>query len=61
LPSVPSAPVSVEVTNELGQVVDAFTMTSNTKEVNLGTKEGGVYFVRITQGATVTVHRVVKQ
>jgi hypothetical protein len=61
LSQVPGVPVQVELTNELGQIVDAFTMTSTTKEMNIMQLEGGVYFVRVTEGSNVTVHRVVKQ
>lgn len=61
LAQVPNAPVQVELTNELGQVIDAFTMTSTTKEMNIMQLEGGVYFVRVIEGNNVSVHRVVKQ
>jgi hypothetical protein len=61
LPAVPTSSVQVEVMNELGQVVDAFTMTGTTKEVNISTLEGGVYFVRVINEGNVSVHRVVKQ
>jgi hypothetical protein len=57
----PAAPVTVEITNALGQVVEAFQMTSNAKQVDLGVYEGGVYFVKITNGTSVSVVRVVKQ
>lgn len=61
LPAAPASPVQVEITNELGQLIDAFTMTGTTKEVNISQLEGGVYFVRIISGDVVSVHRVVKQ
>lgn len=61
LSAVPNTPVKVELTNELGQVIDAFTMTGTTKEMNIMQLEGGVYFIRVTEGSNVTVHRVVKQ
>ena len=61
LSAAPVSPVMVEMMNELGQVVDAFTMTSTTKQVDISQLESGVYFVRTISGNTVTVHRVVKQ
>jgi hypothetical protein len=61
LPVVPTTSVQVEVMNGLGQVVDAFVMTSTVKEVNISTLESGVYFVRVINGNNVSVHRVVKQ
>ncbi len=61
LPSLPTSSVQVEVMNELGQVIDVFTMTSTTKEINISTLEGGVYFVRVINANNVSVHRVVKQ
>lgn len=61
LSAVPSAPVQVELTNELGQVIDAFTMTSTTKDMDITNLEGGVYFVRVINGNDVNVYRVVRQ
>ena len=61
LPAAPASPVQVEIMNELGQLIDAFTMTGTTKEVSISQLEGGVYFVRIISGDVVSVHRVVKQ
>lgn len=61
LANVPATPVRVELTNELGQVIDAFTMTSTVKDMDITNLEGGVYFVRITNGTEVSVHRLVRQ
>jgi hypothetical protein len=61
LGEIPATPVTVEVMNGLGQVVQTFTMTGTTKQVDLGVLEGGVYFVRVTNGENVSLHRVVKQ
>lgn len=57
----PSSPVQVEIMNELGQVVNAFTMNGTRADVNISDLEGGVYFVRVINGNEVSVHRVVKQ
>jgi hypothetical protein len=51
---------TVEIMNELGQVVNAFTATSNSSEVNMSTMSEGIYFVRVTNGDVVTTQRVVK-
>lgn len=61
LGQLPSAAVTVEITNSLGQVVQKFTMTSQVKQVDLATYEGGVYSVRLNDGTGTSVHRVVKQ
>jgi hypothetical protein len=61
LSAAPVDAVQVEVTNALGQVVDAFTMTSTTTEVNISALDNGVYFIRVINGGSVTVQRVVKQ
>jgi len=60
LAAAPAAPVTVEVTNELGQVVNSFTMTGTTQQVNMTSLNAGVYFVRVINGDSVSVHRVVK-
>ncbi len=61
LSSAPVDAVQVEVTNGLGQVIDAFTMTETSKEINIATLDNGVYFIRVINGSTVTVQRIVKQ
>jgi hypothetical protein len=61
LSAAPVSPVTVEVINGLGQVVDGFTMNAATKQVDISLLDNGVYFVRTISGSTVTVHRVVKQ
>ncbi|HEU4718158.1 MAG TPA: T9SS type A sorting domain-containing protein, partial [Bacteroidia bacterium] len=61
LSSVPVDPVKVEVMNSLGQRIDAFEMTSTTRQVDLGIYSDGIYFVRITDGSTISTWRVVKQ
>ncbi|CAN5917506.1 hypothetical protein BH11BAC7_BH11BAC7_09360 [soil metagenome] len=61
LSSAPVDAAQVEVMNSLGQVVDAFTMTATTQEVNISTLDNGVYFIRVINGGTSTVQRVVKQ
>lgn len=61
LGGMPSAPVQVEIMNELGQVVNTFTMTGTQLEVNMNAFESGVYFVRITNVDVVNVTRFVKQ
>jgi hypothetical protein len=58
---VPAQPVQVEIMNGLGQTVQSFTMTSNTKQVDLGIYAVGVYSIRITDKTNVSVVRVVKQ
>lgn len=58
---VPSGNVKVEITNSIGQLVDSFMMHTNIMQVNLGLEEGGVYFVKIIDGNSVSVIRVVKQ
>ena len=61
LPAAPTAPLQVEIMNEPGQVVNAFTMNAAVAEINMSNYEGGVYFVRLIKGSEVSIHRVVKQ
>jgi len=61
LSETPAEGASVEVLNSLGQVVDAFTMTATTKQVDLSAMEGGLYTVRIISGNVVMTQRIVKQ
>jgi subtilisin-like proprotein convertase family protein len=61
LSETPSAPVTVEVINSLGQTVDAFTMSSTLKQVDLSQEESGIYFVRVINGSNTSTIRVVKQ
>jgi GEVED domain/Secretion system C-terminal sorting domain len=58
---VPNSAVTVEIMNSLGQRVDAFTMTSDKKQIDLGVYESGVYSVRLTDGTNTAVIRVVRQ
>lgn len=55
-----NAQLQVVIYNSLGQIVDGFVM-NGTHEVNLSELEGGIYMIRITNGETTTIHRVVKQ
>jgi hypothetical protein len=61
LSAVPVNAVTVEIVNSLGQVVDGFTMTTTSKQVDLGNLAGGIYMVRVINGNNVSLHRVVKQ
>jgi hypothetical protein len=58
---VPTNAVTVEIINSLGQMVQTFTMTTTSKEVDLGMYEGGIYMVRVIDGGNVSTARVVKQ
>lgn len=58
--AAPAAVTIIEITNELGQVVNTFTMTATQQEVNMSSYDNGVYFVRVMNGDTFSVHRVVK-
>lgn len=58
---VPEQAVTVEVFNSLGQTVEAFTMTSDKVQINLSEVQGGIYMIRITDGAAVTIARVIRQ
>lgn len=58
---VPTDVVTVEVMNSIGQLVQAFTITTTNKQVDLSNFEGGIYLIRITDGAATTTRRVVKQ
>jgi GEVED domain/Secretion system C-terminal sorting domain len=58
---VPNDVVNVEVMNSIGQLVQAFTITTTNKQVDLSNYEGGIYLIRITDGANTTIRRVVKQ
>lgn len=60
LAAVPANTVNVEIMNELGQVVNTFTMTATQHDVNMNTFESGVYFVRVINGDAVNVTRFVK-
>jgi hypothetical protein len=51
----------VEVLNALGQTMDAFTMNSTLKQVDLSQEDAGVYFVRIINGTNTSTIRVIKQ
>ena len=57
----PGDAVTVEIFNSLGQVVDAFTMTSDNRNTDISTYESGIYNVRITDGNSVKMLRVVVQ
>jgi hypothetical protein len=61
LSAIPQNAVQVELTNSLGQLIDAFTMTSTSKQIDIGHLEGGVYMIRVIDGNNISVHRVVKQ
>ncbi|MGL4598957.1 MAG: T9SS type A sorting domain-containing protein, partial [Bacteroidia bacterium] len=54
-------PLQVELINGLGQTVQSFTMTSTIKNMDISTLEGGIYFLRITDGSTVSMQRLIKQ
>ncbi|MGL5890446.1 MAG: T9SS type A sorting domain-containing protein, partial [Bacteroidia bacterium] len=58
---VPNDVVNVEVMNSIGQLVQTFTITTTNKQVDLSNYEGGIYLIRITDGANTTIRRVVKQ
>jgi len=55
-----SAQLQVVIYNSLGQAVTGFTM-NGIHEFDLSEYEGGVYMIRITNGETTTLYRVVKQ
>jgi hypothetical protein len=55
-----NAAAIVEIMNELGQVVNAFTMTSSVRTVDMKNFESGVYFIRVTEGDATTTHRLIK-
>jgi hypothetical protein len=61
LSEIPANVVTVEILDALGQTVQAFTIIGATKQVDLGIYDSGVYFVRVTNGTNVSVHRVVTQ
>ncbi len=61
LGQLPATAVTVEITNSLGQLIQKFVMTDMVKQINLATSEGGVYYVRLTSGTSVSNYRVVKQ
>lgn len=55
-----NATAVVEIMNELGQVVNAFNMTSSVRLVDMKNFESGVYFIRVTTGDATTTHRLIK-
>ncbi|MGL5889016.1 MAG: T9SS type A sorting domain-containing protein, partial [Bacteroidia bacterium] len=57
----PGDAVTVEIFNSLGQVVDAFTMTSDNRSTDMSMYQSGIYNVRITDGNAVKMLRVVVQ
>jgi trimeric autotransporter adhesin len=59
--SASNNPLQVELINGLGQTVQSFTMTSTIKNMDISTLEGGIYFLRITDGSTVSMQRLIKQ
>ncbi|HTF02957.1 MAG TPA: T9SS type A sorting domain-containing protein, partial [Bacteroidia bacterium] len=58
---VPVNDVTVEITNTLGQVVATYVMNTTLLEVNIGMYEGGIYNVKVTDGQTTYVGRIVKE
>lgn len=61
LAAAPANAVTVEIMNELGQTVAAFTLTATQTEVNMNSYDNGIYFVRVINGDAVSVTRFVKQ
>jgi trimeric autotransporter adhesin len=55
----PTQAMQVEIINNLGQTVQAFTMNTNNKQVDLSAYESGVYMIRLIDGDKVTVKRIV--
>jgi hypothetical protein len=58
---VPADVVTIEVTNALGQVVQLVQTSSTRTELDIQMFEGGVYNVRVIDGGTIFVGRVVKE
>ncbi len=61
LAAAPAAPVTIEITNELGQIVQTITMTSSAQQIDISAQSNGIYFVRMINGETVSVQRIVKK
>lgn len=61
LAQVPQDAATVEITNSVGQLVERFAMTEKMKTLNLTAFENGIYMVRLIEGNSVSVYRVVKQ
>jgi trimeric autotransporter adhesin len=57
----PGDAVTVEIFNSLGQVVNAFTITSDNRNTDISMYESGIYNVRISDGSSVKVLRVIVQ
>jgi hypothetical protein len=55
-----STTATVEIMNELGQVVTSFNMTSSVRTVDMKNFESGVYFIRVMEGNATTTHRLIK-
>jgi hypothetical protein len=53
--------LQIEVLNELGQTVQAMTMTSTTKSIDISTLDAGMYFIRVSDGASISMQRIIKQ
>lgn len=61
LAQVPQDAVTIEITNSLGQLVQRFAMTEKVNQFNLTAFENGIYMVRMIDGGSVSVYRVVKK
>jgi hypothetical protein len=61
LSAEPTVPLTVTITNELGQLVQSFTLVTTIEQVDLSSVENGVYLVRITGGTNELIYRVIKQ
>ena len=57
--TVSRQPSVVRVYNTLGMLVEEIEMNSEEIEINTASYNNGVYFVRVDNGSSVTVNRVV--
>ncbi len=56
---VPAQPVIVDIMDALGQKVQSFEMISTTKQVDLSVYGSGVYTLRVINGNSISVYRVI--
>ncbi|MGL4596692.1 MAG: T9SS type A sorting domain-containing protein, partial [Bacteroidia bacterium] len=53
--------LQIELFNELGQTVQSFTMIGTSKSMDISTLDAGMYFIRISDGSSVSMQRIIKQ
>ncbi len=53
--------IQLELLNELGQTVQTLTMNASTKSMDISTLDAGMYFIRVSDGTSISMQRMIKQ